>query len=150
MAQLTQGIVVEWATDNEGSPNTTWRKIPEIISIPTLIGAPATHDVTTIYNKTKTYIEGLPDNGGTLSFGVNFTPDVFTTVNEIQTAQETETPWFRVGLPAPLNKAYQFRGTMAIPSNEEWTPDNPIQGNLNITPSTDISLVTYTPAGAEE
>lgn len=150
MAQLTQGIVVEWATDNEGSPNTTWKKIPEIISIPTLIGAPATHDVTTIYNKTKTYIEGLPDNGGTLSFGVNFTPDVFTTVNEIQTAQETETPWFRVGLPAPLNKAYQFRGTMAIPSNEEWTPDNPIQGNLNITPSTDISLVTYTPAGAEE
>ena len=150
MAQLTQGIVVEWATDNEGSPNTTWKKIPEIISIPTLIGAPATHDVTTIYNKTKTYIEGLPDNGGTLSFGVNFTPEVFTTVNEIQTAQETETPWFRVGLPAPLNKAYQFRGTMAIPSNEEWTPDNPIQGNLNITPSTDISLVTYTSAGAEE
>lgn len=147
MAQLTQGIVVEWATDNDGSPNEDWKTIPEIISIPTLIGSPATHDVTTIYNKMKTYIEGLPDNGGTLSFGVNFTPDVFTTVNEIQTAQKTETPWFRVGLPEPLKKAYQFRGTMSTPSNEEWTPDNPIQGNLNITPSTDISLVEYTPAG---
>lgn len=148
MAQLTQGILVQWAADNEGEPQSTWTTIPEIISIPTLIGTPATHDVTTIYNTMKTYIEGLPDNGGALAFGVNFTPEVFTTVNTIQTAQKTEDPWFRVALPAPLNKAYQFRGTVSIPSNEEWTPDNPIQGNINITPSTDITLEDYTPGPA--
>lgn len=145
MAQLTKGLVVEWVADSDGSPSTPWTKIPSIIKIPSLVGTPSTHDVTDIYNEMKVYIEGLADNGGTLAFGINFTPEVFDEIEKIQAAQATEDPWFRVGMPAPLNKAYQFRGTVSIPSNDEWTPDNPMQGTLNITASTDITLEEYTP-----
>lgn len=145
MAQLTKGLVVEWVADSDGSPSTPWAKIPSIIKIPSLVGTPSTHDVTDIYNEMKVYIEGLADNGGTLAFGINFTPEVFEEIEKIQAAQATEDPWFRVGMPAPLNKAYQFRGTVSIPSNDEWTPDNPMQGTLNITASTDITLEEYTP-----
>lgn len=145
MAQLTKGLVVEWVADKDGSPDATWTKIPSIIKIPSLVGTPSTHDVTDIYNEMKVYIEGLADNGGTLAFGINFTPEVFAEIKKIQTAQATEDPWFRVGMPAPLSKAYQFRGTVSIPSNDEWTPDNPMQGTLNITASTDITLEEYSP-----
>lgn len=145
MAQLTKGLVVEWVADSDGSPGESWAKIPDIIKIPTMVGTPSTHDVTTIYNEMKVYIEGLADNGGTLGFGVNFTPELFAEYEKIKTAQNTDDPWFRVGMPAPLNKAYQFRGTAYMPSNDEWSPDNPMQGTLNITASTDITLETYTP-----
>lgn len=145
MAQLTKGLVVEWVADSDGSPGASWTKIPSIIKIPTLVGTPSTHDVTDIYNEMKVYIDGLADNGGTLAFGINFTPEVFAEYEKIKKAQETDDPWFRVGMPAPLNKAYQFRGTVSMLSNDEWSPDNPMQGTMNITASSDITLVAYTP-----
>ena len=120
MAQLTKGLVVEWVADSNGSPGASWTKIPSIIKIPTLVGTPSTHDVTDIYNEMKVYIDGLADNGGTLAFGINFTPEVFAEYEKIKKAQETDDPWFRVGMPAPLNKAYQFRGTVSMLSNDEW------------------------------
>lgn len=147
MAQLTKGILVEWGTpgDSDAEP-ATWTKIPDITSIPTLVGAPTNHDVTTIYDEMKVYLEGLPDNGGQLAFSCLFTPALMTEVKKIQTQQDTSNPYFRVALPAPLSKAYVFRGTVAIPANDEWAPDNPILGKLNITPSTSIEFKDYSPA----
>ena len=67
MAQLTQGISLEWvAASGSEEPKEGWAKIPDVTSIPTLVGAPSNHDVTTLYDKQKVYIEGLPDNGGAL------------------------------------------------------------------------------------
>lgn len=141
MAQLTAGIMFEWGAPASGDAEpTTWKKIPNITSIPTLIGTPSNHDVTDLYATQKEYLEGLPDNGGTLSFGAIMTPALFTEVESIRTAQETANPYFRVSLPKPLSKAYVWRGTLAIPSNDEWAPDNPIMGKLNITPSTSVEL----------
>lgn len=147
MAQLTKGILVEWGKpgDSDAEP-TEWTKIPDITSIPTLVGAPTNHDVTTIYDEMKVYLEGLPDNGGQLAFSCLFTPALMTEVEKIQTQQDTSNPYFRVALPAPLSKAYVFRGTVAIPANDEWAPDNPILGKLNITPSTAIEFKEYSPA----
>lgn len=145
MAQLTYGIKVEWVADNEGAPGEAWALIPDITKIPTLVGTPSTHDVTTIYNAMKNYINGLADNGGTLAFSVNFTPEIFTEYDKIKTAQTSEDVWFRVAMPAPLNKAYQFTGTASLPSNDELGADAPITGTFNITPSSDIELVAYTP-----
>ena len=141
MAQLTQGISLEWvAASGSEEPKMGWAKIPDVTSIPTLIGAPSNHDVTTLYDKQKVYIEGLPDNGGALEFATVLTPEVFTVTDAIIAAQATDKPWFRISLPKPLNKAYVFRGTMATPSNDEFQPDNPIMGKLIITPSTSIEL----------
>lgn len=141
MAQLTAGIMIEWgAPSSSDAEPTTWKKIPNVTSVPTLIGTPSNHDVTDLYATQKEYLEGLPDNGGTLAFGAIFTPELFTVVNEIITSQETANPYFRVSLPKPLSKAYVWRGTLATPSNDEWAPDNPIMGKLNITPSTAVTL----------
>lgn len=146
MAQLTVGIKLEWVADSAGTePTSGWKAVPDITSIPTLIGEPSTHDVTTLSDIQKVYIEGLPDNGGTLGFSVNMTPEVLAAVEEIQTAQETANPWFRVALPKPLQKAYVFRGTVGTISNDELAPDNPIAGKLNITPSTPMTFKEYTP-----
>ena len=146
MAQLTKGILFQWGApgDSDAAPE-SWKTIPDVRSIPTLIGAPTNHDVTILTSEQKVYLEGLPDNGGQLAFGVVFTPELFTAVDAIRTAQETSNPYFRVALPAPLSKAYVFRGTMAIPANEQWEPDNPMFGNLNVTPSTSIELKDYSP-----
>lgn len=145
MAQLTKGLTLEWCKNTNGTaPTSGWTKIPDVIKIPTLVGTPSTHDVTSIYDNMKVYIEGLADNGGTLGFGVNYTPDIFAEVAKIQTAQASDDVWFRVAMPKPLNKAYQFRGTASILANDEWTPDNPMQGTLNITATTSVDLVDYT------
>ncbi len=141
MAQLTNGLLFQWSADGE----TSWKTIPDVTSIPTLIGEPSSHDVTTIYSTQKEYLEGLPDNGGTLSFGILMTPEVLTEVEAIQTAQKTKNPFFRVAMPKPLLKAYQWEGTMAIPGNEEWSADNPLTGTLNVTPTSAIEFKEYTP-----
>lgn len=146
MAQLTKGLTLEWAKNADGNvPTTGWAKVPDVIKIPSLVGTPSTHDVTTIYDNMKVYIEGLTDNGGTLGFGVNFTPEVFAEVGKIQTEQAKDDVWFRVGMPKPLNKAYVFRGTASILANDEWTPDNPMQGTLNLTATSSVKLTDYTP-----
>ena len=49
-------------------------------------------------------------------------------------------------MPKPLNKAYVFRGTASILANDEWTPDNPMQGTLNLTATSSVELTDYTPA----
>lgn len=147
MAQLTKGLTLEWVKNTDGNvPTTGWVKIPDVIKIPSLVGTPSTHDVTTIYDDMKVYIEGLADNGGTLGFGVNFTTEVFTEVGKIQTEQAKADVWFRVGMPKPLNKAYVFRGTASILANDEWTPDNPMQGTLNLTATSNVKLIDYTSA----
>lgn len=141
MAQLTNGLLFQWSADG----TTDWKTIPDVTSIPTLIGEPNSHDVTTIYSTQKEYLEGLPDNGGTLSFGILMTPEVLTAVEAIQTAQATKNPFFRVAMPRPLMKAYQWQGTMAIPGNEEWSADNPLTGTLNVTPTSAIEFKEYEP-----
>ena len=138
MAQLTKGIALEWSKDG----STSWKKIPDITSIPVLLGEPSAHDVTTIYSTQKEYLEGLPDNGGTLGFGCLFTPELLTEVTSIQGQQASGSVYFRVTTPAPLNKAYKWQGTLVTPANEEWAPDAPLTGTLNITPATAIEFTT--------
>ena len=149
MAQLTEGLKVEWVADNGGGqPGPGWALIPDVKEIPTLVGAPSTHDVTTLYDKMKVYIEGLPDNGGVLAFKVFFTPELFAAYDKMVTAQKSDDIWFKVSMPAPLNKAYQFSGTVAFPANEAWGADAPMEGTLNVTATSTITLVPASPEAA--
>ncbi len=141
MAQLTEGVKLEWATDNgSGTANDDWRVIPSITKIPELVGTPSTHDVTDIYCKMKRYIDGLPDNGGNLTFECNMEVEIVEEYEKIRNAQKTAAPHFKVSLPAPLNKAYTFRGKVSALSNNEISPDNPLVGKLTIMATTDIEF----------
>lgn len=144
MAQLTKGLTFEWAPGADSLPTSGWTKIPDIQSIPTLIGTPSNHDVTTIYDDQKTYIEGLADNGGTLAFKGFMTPELISENDKIIKSQASRDVWFRVGLPSPLNKAYAWTGTSAILSNDEASPDNPLQCTMNVTATSSVSFADYT------
>lgn len=151
MAQLTAGIVLEYGESADGRADpSSWTKIAKVTSIPTLVGDPSTHDITTLEDNQKVYLRGLPDNGGVLGFGILFEPETFTTVEAIQEMQETSSVMFRVGMPAPLSKAFQFVGEVTALTNDEITPDSPLTGKINIVPSTPVELKTYSPGGAEE
>lgn len=140
MAQLSVGMSVEYGKSTNGTAPTTWTVIPDITSIPAMGGTISTHDVTTIYNTMKVYIEGLPDVGGTLGFAANFTPELFSTVETIIEGQKAgEKHAFSVSYPAPLSKRVWFIGTVAPLSSDEAGVDAPLTCTVNITPATDFT-----------
>lgn len=146
MAQLTVGVTLEYGESTDGrSDPSSWIKIADVTSVPTLVGDPSSHDVTTLSDTQKVYIPGLPDNGGVLGFGVLLTPEVDKAVTAIQTMQASKTVMFRVGMPEPMGKAFQFTGEVTALVNDEITPDNPLTGKINIIPSSSVELKEYTP-----
>lgn len=148
MAQLTVGTVLEYGESADGTADpTSWTKISDVTSIPTLVGDPSSHDVTTLSDVQKVYISGLPDNGGTLGFGVLLTDEVATTVTDIMTKQKTKTIKYRVGMPEPFGRCFKFTGEISALANDEITPDNPLTGKINITPTSSVELAEYTPGG---
>lgn len=146
MAQLSVGMSVEYA-EFTGTAPTSWTVIPDITSVPAMGGTISTHDVTTIYNNMKVYIEGLPDVGGTLGFAGLFTPELFEAVDTIRSGQKSGTKYaFSVTYPAPLSKRVWFQGTVAPLSSDEAGVDAPITCTVNITPSTDFEWVDLSSA----
>lgn len=149
MAQLSAGMSVEYGESTSGNVPSTWKKVPDITSIPAMGGNVSTHDVTTIYNEMKVYIEGLPDVGGTLAFAANFTPELFNVVEEIRTAQAGgKKHAFSVVYPAPLSKRVWFLGTVAQLASDEAAVDAPLTCNVNITPSSDFEWVDESSSSA--
>lgn len=140
MAQLSVGMSVEYGESISGAKPASWTVIPDITSIPAMGGTISTHDVTTIYNTMKVYIEGLPDVGGTLGFAANFTPELFQVVETIIATQKTgKKHAFAVSYPAPLSKRVWFIGTVAPLSSDEAGVDAPLTCTVNITPATDFT-----------
>lgn len=140
MAQISAGIKFEYGSPNAGSEPTLWTEIPDVQSIPTLIGDPNSLDATKLTDTQKTYVPGLPDNGGLLTFAVYLTPEVFDAYDAVNLAQATEDLYYRVTYPAPLNKAFQWRGRTASLSNQDTEPDSVVMGNWNVVPSTIIEI----------
>lgn len=146
MAQLTVGVTLEYGESADGVADpASWTKVADVTSIPTLVGDPSSHDITRLSDTQKTYLAGLPDNGGVLGFGVLLTPEVAAAVEDIQTKQKSKTVMFRVGAPAPFSKCWQFAGQVTALANDEITPDNPLTGKINIVPSTPVNFKTYSP-----
>lgn len=141
MAQITAGIALKYGTPSsmDGVPD-SWTEVPDIKTIPTLIGDPNTLDATKLSDKQKVYIPGLPDNGGLLSFGCYLTKELFTAYDAMVLAQAEKDLYFRVEYPAPLSKAFQWRGKVASLSNQEHGTDATTDGNLNIVPSTEVTI----------
>ena len=127
MAQSSAGIKLFYQTGYTknastgawSSSETNWTEIPDITSIPALSGDPNMLDTTVLAEtQQKTYIAGLKDNGGSMSYNAWLTSELITAAGNAVTADTTgkaATPpthlAFAISFPAPLNCYYWYIGT---------------------------------------
>jgi hypothetical protein len=138
----TAGITVNYAVETSSNtrPTTGYTKIPEIKAIPELNPEPDSLETTTLEEtEYKTYIPGLKDLGGSLSFTANLTAELITAwdelVEEYNTAATTnKNIWFCVIIPG-LDESLYFMGQpspIGIPAAEV---SSVLEVTLYITPT---------------
>lgn len=137
-AGVTFGYAVE--TTAKTRPTTGYTVIPDIKEIPEMNPEPETLE-TTVLSETeyKTYIEGLKDLGGALSFLANFTEELETVwaelVEEYKTAKEADkSVWFEVKHPG-LDKSVFFAGQPSAMGLPAMGVNAVLETNLYITPT---------------
>lgn len=142
IAISTAGVTFGYAkeTTKGTRPETGYKLIPDIKEIPEMNPEPETLE-TTVLSETeyKTYIEGLKDLGGALSFLANYTTDLETAwgslVDEYETAAEAGLSiWFEVKHPK-LEKSVFFTGQPSAMGLPAMAVGNVLETNLYITPT---------------
>lgn len=124
----TAGVTLWYAAEATAGtrPTTGYEKISEIKSIPELNPEPDNLETTTLEEtEWKTYVPGLKDIGGALSFTANLTEASMTewegVVDAYDTAaDENKATWFCIVIPG-LTKALYFTGQpspMGMPAME--------------------------------
>lgn len=124
----TAGVTLLYAAEATAGtrPTTGYEKISEIKSIPELNPEPDNLETTTLEEtEWKTYVPGLKDIGGALSFTANLTEASMTewegVVDAYDTAAaENKATWFCIVIPG-LTKALYFTGQpspMGMPAME--------------------------------
>lgn len=137
-AGVTFGYAVE---ETKGTrPTTGYTIIPEIKEIPEMNPEPETLETTTLAEtEFKTYIEGLKDLGGALSFLANYTNDLETVWAELVEAYKTaiaagKETWFEVKHPK-LEKSVFFTGQPSAMGLPGMSVNAVLETNLYITPT---------------
>lgn len=142
IAISTAGVTFGYAVETEKGkrPTTGYLLIPDIKEIPEMNPEPETIE-TTVLSETefKTYIEGLKDLGGALSFLANYTTELETVWADLVAAYKAavaagKATWFEVKHPK-LEKSVFFTGqpsTMGLPA---MAVGNVLETNLFITPT---------------
>lgn len=137
-AGVTFGYAVETAKGTR--PTTGYALIPDVKEIPEMNPEPETLE-TTVLSETeyKTYIEGLKDLGGALSFLANYTTELETAwaalVEEYKTAAETGlSVWFEIKHPK-LDKSVFFTGQPSAMGLPAMSVNSVLETNLYITPT---------------
>jgi hypothetical protein len=137
-AGVTFGYAVETAKGTR--PTTGYTLIPDVKEIPEMNPEPETLE-TTVLSETefKTYIEGLKDLGGALSFLANYTTDLETVWADLVTAYkaamaEGKATWFEVKHPK-LEKSVFFTGQPSAMGLPAMAVGNVLETNLYITPT---------------
>lgn len=113
----TAGVSIQYAPETTAGtrPTSGYTAITGIKSIPDLNPEPASLETTTLdATEWKTYIPGLKDPGGALSFTANNTEQFHTDWTALRTAYETakegeKALWFAVVVPG-LTKSFYFAG----------------------------------------
>ena len=124
----TAGVTLLYAAEATAGtrPTTGYEKISEIKSIPELNPEPDNLETTTLEEtEWKTYVPGLKDIGGALSFTANLTEASMTEWEGVVDAYDTaaagnQAPWFCIVIPG-LTKALYFTGQpspMGMPAME--------------------------------
>ena len=137
-AGITLGYAVEVTAKTR--PTTGYKVIPDLKEIPEMNPEPETLETTTLSEtEYKTYIEGLKDLGGALSFLANFTTELETAWGALVTAYDTaakdgKSIWFEVKHPK-LEKAVFFTGQPAKLGMPGATVGSVYEVNVFITPT---------------
>lgn len=137
-AGVTFGYAVE--TVKGTRPVAGYNIIPDIKEIPEMNPEPETLE-TTVLSETeyKTYIEGLKDLGGALSFLANYTTELEEVWSELvetyKTAADSDlATWFEVKHPK-LEKSVFFTGQPSAMGLPAMAVGNVLETNLYITPT---------------
>ena len=142
IAISTAGVTFGYAVEaTKGTrPVSGYSIIPDIKEIPEMNPEPETLE-TTVLSETefKTYIEGLKDLGGALSFLANYTTELETVWGELVeaykgAAAEDKSVWFEVKHPK-LDKSVFFTGQPSAMGLPAMAVGNVLETNLYITPT---------------
>ena len=142
IALSTAGVTVGYAVETTAGerPTTGYTKIPDIKEVPEMNPEPETLESTTLEEtEYKTYIEGLKDLGGALSFLANFTTELETAwatlVSSYTTAKDSgKSTWFEVKHPK-LEKSVFFTGQPSAMGLPSMGVNSILETNLYITPT---------------
>ena len=142
IAISTAGVTFGYAIEKtKGTrPTTGYIIIPDIKEIPEMNPEPETLESTTLAEtEFKTYIEGLKDLGGALSFLANYTTELETAWAALVTAYKTGqstglSVWFEVKHPK-LEKSVFFTGQPSAMGLPAMAVNNILETNLYITPT---------------
>ncbi len=137
-AGVTFGYCVEETAKTR--PVSGYTIIPDIKEIPEMNPEPETLE-STVLSETeyKTYIEGLKDLGGALSFLANYTTELETVWGALVEAYETasaagKSVWFEVKHPK-LDKSVFFAGQPPAMGLPAMSVNSILETNLYITPT---------------
>jgi hypothetical protein len=142
IALSTAGVTIGYAIEATAGtkPTTGYINIPDIKEVPEMNPEPETLESTTLAEtEFKTYIEGLKDLGGALSFLANYTTELETVWEELVTEYKTakaagKAVWFQVKHPG-LTKAVFFTGQPSAMGLPAMSVNSILETNLFITPT---------------
>lgn len=142
IAISTAGVTFGYAVEaTKGTrPTTGYTIIPDVKEIPEMNPEPETLETTTLAEtEFKTYIEGLKDLGGALSFLANYTSELEEVWSELVAAYKTaidegKATWFEVKHPK-LEKSVFFTGQPSAMGLPGMGVNAVLETNLYITPT---------------
>jgi hypothetical protein len=142
IAISTAGVTVGYAVESTAGtrPTTGYKVIPDIKEVPEMNPEPETLETTTLAEtEYKTYIEGLKDLGGALSFLANYTTELETEWAALVAAykaanEEGKSTWFEVKHPK-LEKSVFFTGQPSAMGLPAMSVGAVLETNLFITPT---------------
>lgn len=142
IALSTAGVTIGYAVEATAKtrPTTGYINIPDIKEVPEMNPEPETLESTTLAEtEYKTYIEGLKDLGGALSFLANYTTELETAWSALVTAYqeakaENKSVWFEVKHPG-LTKSVFFTGQPSAMGLPAMSVNSILETNLYITPT---------------
>lgn len=138
----TAGIKIGYAVEETAGtrPTAGYTVIPSIKSIPSLNPAPDTLETTDLSQlEYKTYIDGLKDLGGALTFTANLTEEFVTKWTTMMTEYTTgkadsKQMWFCVAIPG-LTQNFFFRGNPSDQGMPAAEVNSVLETEVFITPT---------------
>lgn len=142
IAISTAGVTFGYAVEStKGTrPTTGYTVIPDVKEIPEMNPEPENLETTDLsQTEFKTYIAGLKDLGGALSFLANYTTELETVWGELvaeykAAAESDKSVWFEVKHPK-LEKSVFFTGQPSAMGLPAMSVGNVLETNLYITPT---------------